>query len=349
VGLQAIHIQRLILQHAAAFSVFIALLAVPACSVTALGQQTLLPVRVNGRTGFIDQTGKVIVEPQFKSAFANPTIEGLACVKAGEDKYYFLDETGKIAFQLKAGSVGSFSDGLTEVRDIRTKKDGFIDKTGSMVIPPQFDFTLGFSEGLAMVEVGGKYGFIDKTGAFAVEPRFDGAAWFSEGLAAVKLDDKWGFIDQRGQLVIEPQFDEAIVFSEGRASVKVGEKWGFTDKSGNLVISPQFKGALEFHEGSAPVWFGTEKCGFIDYAGNMALPTLYEYADPFYEGLAGVRINGKWGFIDKAGKIVIKPQWGAVGFFRGGVASVLLGKYEDPKGKNGYIDRTGRYIWQPTR
>src|SRR4051812_24158111 len=56
-------------------------------------------------------------------------------------------------------------------------KLGFIDKTGKVVITPQFDSTVRedgicFSEGLAAVLVGDKWGYIDKTGKFVIPPKF---------------------------------------------------------------------------------------------------------------------------------------------------------------------------------
>ena len=65
-----------------------------------------------------------------------------------------------------------------------------------------------------------KYGFIDKSGKMVIEPQFDGASDFSEGLAQVEKDGKWGFIDKSGKVVIEPQFDWVSDFSEGLAKVR---------------------------------------------------------------------------------------------------------------------------------
>jgi hypothetical protein len=49
-----------------------------------------------------------------------------------------------------------------QIGDRGTGKMGFIDKTGSFVINPQFDYAFSFSDGLASVEDGTtrKYGFI---------------------------------------------------------------------------------------------------------------------------------------------------------------------------------------------
>ena len=47
-------------------------------------------------------------------------------------------------------------------------KTGYIDNTGKIVIPPQFDFGWKFSEGFACVVVNGKTGFINESGEYLV-------------------------------------------------------------------------------------------------------------------------------------------------------------------------------------
>ena len=53
-----------------------------------------------------------------------------------------------------------------------------------------------------------KYGFIDKSGKMVIEPQFDDeidiAGSFIAGLACVRKDGKEGFIDKNGKVVIEP-------------------------------------------------------------------------------------------------------------------------------------------------
>ena len=45
----------------------------------------------------------------------------------------------------------------------------------------------------------------------------------------------------------------------------------------------------------------------------------WKYQGEFYDGLACVQdANGKWGFIDKAGKLVIPCQWKLTRSFSGG-------------------------------
>ncbi|MFM8430606.1 MAG: WG repeat-containing protein, partial [Holophagaceae bacterium] len=78
-----------------------------------------------------------------------------------------------------------------------------------------------FEEGLARVNVGGKYredddrgwnvhapvggqwGFVDETGKEVIPLKYDKAQFFSDGLARVRLDGKWGYIDKQGRNIPE--------------------------------------------------------------------------------------------------------------------------------------------------
>jgi len=64
--------------------------------------------------------------------------------------------------------------------------------------------------------------------------------------------------------------------------------------------------------------------------------------DDFSEGLAAVCSLGKCGYINKYGKIVIKPLFDSAYSFRNGLAQVHIGS------RIGYIDKTGKYIWKPS-
>ena len=76
--------------------------------------------------------------------------------------------------------------------------------------------------------VDGKWGYINKSGIYVIAPQFDGTRPFSEGLAVVWIGGdglgrggKWGYIDTQGAVVIPLQFDQVSPFTEGLAAVKV--------------------------------------------------------------------------------------------------------------------------------
>jgi hypothetical protein len=125
--------------------------------------------------------------------------------------------------------------------------------------------------GLLPVHVNGKYGFIDKTGKIIIHPQFDWARDFKEGLAVVKIGGKYGAIDKTGKVVSKPQFDEYPVFNEGLTPVEIGGNWGYIDKTGKVVINPQFDEVFDFDDGIATVWIGyglAQKVGYIDKTGK---------------------------------------------------------------------------------
>jgi hypothetical protein len=72
----------------------------------------------------------------------------------------------------------------------------------------------------------------------------------------------------------------------------------------------------------------------------MVIPPRFDAAADFMDGLAGVNLNGWWGFIDRDGQIVIAPQFNSIreGFIEG-VAWVEL-----RDGLNVYINRKGEIL-----
>ena len=51
--------------------------------------------------------------------------------------------------------------------------------------------------------------------------------------------------------------------------------------------------------------------------------------------------NGKWGYVDESGTIVIKPQFLMASDFHNSLASVAVGK------KYGYINEAGKWVVKP--
>jgi hypothetical protein len=319
----------------------------------------------SNKVGFIDREGNVIIQPQFEGVdFSSEFSEGLLAVKNG-NKYGYIDESGKIAINPQFDEAYGFSDGLAAVKI--GKKYGFIDKTGKIVINPQFEgsypfpYPLPFIEGLSSISIDGKSGAIDKTGKLVVNNQFESPIIFLEDLAPAKVDKKFGYIDKTGKIVVNPQFDEANNFTDGLAGVRIDGKWGYIDKTGKTVINPQFDEARGFIDGLAPVKID-KYYGFIDKTGKIVINPQFDNvnfldngsiglnsgikkgiaaSNPFKEGLASVKIDGKYGFIDKTGKIVINPQFNEAQGFHEGLAAVRIGE------QWGFIDKNSKIIITP--
>jgi WG containing repeat len=122
-------------------------------------------------------------------------------------------------------------------------KFGFIDRTGTMVIPPQFDTADRFSEGLAFVKTSGRVGYIDRQGKFALNSKFDPVQPFSDGLTPILLPkQRQGFIDKTGAIVLcLPVEAYAGPFWQGLAIARdKNYRFGVIDRTGKFVVKPQF-------------------------------------------------------------------------------------------------------------
>jgi len=82
---------------------------------------------------------------------------------------------------------------------------GYQDKSSEkMIIRCKYFLAKDFFEGLAAVKISNNegWGYIDKTGTEVIPFIFQRAGNFLEGLAAVRLDGKWGVIDKTGTEVV---------------------------------------------------------------------------------------------------------------------------------------------------
>lgn len=67
-----------------------------------------------------------------------------------------------------------------------------------------------------------------------------------------------------------------------------------------------------------------------EMSSSVLIPAQYEDARSFSGGYAAVKKDGKWGYIDETGKVVVDFQYFWAGYFAGGVAAVaVLEEYEE--------------------
>jgi hypothetical protein len=271
-----------------------------------------------------------------------------------DGRWGFIDARGQIVIKPVYDRVGFFSEGLASARV--NGKWGFIDTAGKIVIPAQFTYADCFSEGLATVTEGGRFGYIDRTGRWIIPAQFQTASAFQQGLALVETKGVWrfidkagrpanaGFINRKGQFIIKPRFDNAYEFHEGWAPVSIDGEGNFINKQGVMMTDGTvFLNTQIFSEGLALVQsMQNGKYGYIDSSGKFIIPPRYDLAFLFREGLAAVSKEGRYGFIDKTGKEMIPLRYEFTEVFIGGLAQVKSGEQWI------YIDRKGHKIWPKT-
>lgn len=224
----------------------------------------------------------------------------------------------------KYNRISDFSDGLAAVE--LDNKYGFIDKTGKEVVPPKYDSASDFSEGLAAVKLGDKYGYVDKTGKEVIPCQYGSAKDFENGRAVVTASTGQianghtvyaeGVIDKSGNVVVpfgeyQPSANsDKEKYHDGLKAVQAKDnKWGFVDQAGNQIIPAKYDKTTyyngfgdvsytpSFSNGLAAVYLSGKGYGYIDLHGNEVMPFQYGSARQLSEGMLAVGVDGKWGFV----------------------------------------------------
>lgn len=84
--------------------------------------------------------------------------------------------------------------------------------------------------------------------------------------------------------------------------------------------------------------WGNGKYGFVDKTGQLVIDCQYDNVSNFSEGLAAVKKNDLYGFINKSGNVVIDFKYSFASGFSEGLAVVGDGS------KYGYIDKSGNLV-----
>lgn len=240
----------------------------------------------NGKWGVIDRTGKCITGFFFDemSDFRN----GISLAKEGENDYYVYPD-GKRQLLSSKFEYGEFTEDMAPVMNRKNKRWGFINKKGIMTIEPKYDTVYNFSNGVAMVEKNGKKYYINRKGNKKniylndVQP-----LEFINGYAKIHLDGGVSFVNE--------DFEQLPTFGAD---------------------------ATDFNEdGIAALLMKNNTMIYINGAGLQELYVEYDRIGNFSEGLAWVARNGKYGYIDRSGKLVIDTVFTSATDFRDGIAFV---------------------------
>ncbi len=106
----------------------------------------------------------------------------------------------------------------------------------------------------------------------------------------------------------------------------VYQKCGYVDRVTKLEVIPQkFQKTFRFSETLGRVQFDG-KFGFVDKAGDIVIEAKFDSAGDFYSGLAEVLVDGKVGVINTRGDLLIKPRFARAIPFTSKV--IIAQKYE---------------------
>ncbi|MBC7536886.1 MAG: PKD domain-containing protein [Ferruginibacter sp.] len=136
-----------------------------------------------------------------------------------------------------------------------------------------------YVNGFARVLQNNYFSFLDKTGNLICPLQFEDARNFVKRLAAVKKADKWGFINEQGKPVVPFLYEIVYDFKENVTPVFNGENWMLIDANGFIVKTLDITACYGFLNGQAKVVKngqvgGMNVSGEIVYSGQMMATAL---------------------------------------------------------------------------
>jgi WG containing repeat len=286
---------------------------------------------------------EILIVPQFEEA--GNFHKGVAPVLL-DKRWGLIDRSGAWVVRPRYASMLRGGNGLFGVQD--DGRWGFIGTAGQSLIAPQFEAAEPFQNGMAAVKANGRWGYLQSNGAMETEFVFeeiggregayvsarDASGWAvfklsgnrkserqaigSKALRAFSVSDSTviaQFMDGERMYVVVPSFDERVGSDLQTFDVNL-----FYVNLGKLE---KFVSIRRMTDGFAPAAADANKWGYIHKAsGEFLWPGRFEDAHGFASGFAPVKIGGKWGYIDRAGRVAIQPAYDAAFSFHGDYAVI---------------------------
>ena len=254
----------------------------------------------------------------FKGAYEDVSIfsEGY-CAVMRKSAWGFVNETGGGAVDTKYTHVGAFRMDLAPVTD-NESASYYIDAEGSK---KKVVMGVGNIERLGVIEEGcftlydgaswGLYNELDEPVALG----FDDVSSYLNGVIAGFKEGKWFLLDSSGAQINENTFDGIIrdekgaVYRNGRLFIKESGSYYLIDRTGKKITETPYEDAKLFCDNTYAAVKVNGKWGFINKDGVFLIQPEYTDARSFSNGFAAVCENEQWGFIDMDNACTIPYQF----------------------------------------
>lgn len=297
--------------------------------------QYFLKVRRNGMWGVATFNGKLIVDCNFSEIGRRAN----SFVLFRKDSRYALVKNNQIfdqfikqqfSLQLKYDEVDWIGDAYIKVTD--QQKQGVVDTSGHLVLPPQFaaikNLTIGWA---ARTSDTTQWQLYTRKGKQVVADTFEQVSAHAKFFVA-KKKGKWGTIDSVGT-ELEPFKRDSLIFigdilltfkgKQVLANIKGKEK------PVNLSPYKYIRGEKGNYPQASPfVYVETRyrKKGLYNQKGKKMLSAVYDDILILADDLFSVKRFGKYGLVDTNRKVVLPIRYQGISSLKGGYQGLLLNR-----------------------
>ena len=143
---------------------------------------------------------------------------------------------------------------------------------------------------------------------------YDAVSALANGVAAVEQDGAWMLINTQGEVISTKTYfsvvqdEKTIACRNDRLFVEDMEGFHLIDSAGN-TYGQVYEDARLFNDNTLAAVCVDGKWGFVDVNGNLVIEPQYDDARSFSNGFAAVQVEDLWGFIDQTNTFVLEPAF----------------------------------------
>ncbi|MFK7950329.1 MAG: WG repeat-containing protein [Saprospiraceae bacterium] len=322
---------------------FLFLLIVIFSVQSTFAQSTLRKQKKDGKWGFVDTSGSVIIDYQYQNV--HNFYQNVTLVKK-DNLWGFINNKGEVIVPLAFSEVKKY----TGTKVVRAKKEEFwylYNLKGKLIVDEKFEMIHPIVSKKMAVKLNGKMGLMDIDGNLLIKPKYQEVAYFGGNMVRVKKRGKYGYRTIENKRAIPIKYEDLGRFYGTRVKAKRKGKWGMIDKKGKRILKFKFDYIGEYAYDSylkdyyAPYVYGT-RVGKISSWG-ASVPFEYEEVvdakERLNDNLVRIRFGKDFGAVDNNGKVVIMPFYKNRFTFNDGYAAVSDGK------KFGFINSKGKVVY----
>ncbi len=312
-------------------------------------QLTVFPENVllfeNGMLRFYDKQMRPI--KNFACEEVRPSVAANLILVKSSGKWGICEPDGDYRIDPQFEEIDQFNEQCEAAVFTKNGKKGVLDLNGDVLIKPEWD-DVALYDSSASIEKDGRWGaFTDLSDSKpAIEPMYDYVyAFGTDGCAAYEHRGKFGVLDEDGNILISARYDRMVSNSDDAlekgyyALEGDGQSlYGIVSGKGEVVVPDTY--TIVFSDGTNEepyhlIMTQREKWGYIDRAGQMVIDTKFDSAGQFLKGkdVAFVKQNGKICLIDRRGNVVMETVFSDLVSYH---PETMVGAFEytDAQGKS---------------
>ena len=140
----------------------------------------------------------------------------------------------------------------------------------------------------------------------------------------------YGLLDENGNEMAPAKYTQIEVLGNNRIALFAKDGIRLINEKGRIIGSTFYEiGSFNPVDSAdpdagmlAPASLGPNEYGFIDESGIFKIAPIFEGVRSFYNGFAPVKISGKWGLIDKNGKVALNAIYDSIWIMQNGLLIV---------------------------